>query len=431
MKLNSYASVIEIILSWFVFLFFIIALLYRDSNIWDSAVYQLEYFDILISDWLINYAGGFVRRGIMGQFLLCLEQVYLFDLRLLIIFIVTLSSVILVFLLCRLFLKQGWPFLLIPTGLLLGYTAFNLFGRRDLLSLLITFFIFYTYKKVRTGKERKYLILFYIVGIIQILLHEASFFYTFPILMLDTWMMTQQHNTFEKSLCSCLLLFSPILAVMMLVSFFHGNQEIADSIWASWKDVFAAFPDGTDNKVVGSGIQYLISDLLHAAKYHLSVAYKGGLNPEYWRALLVLFNYISVYYLITRINTVNMGINRHKGMNHILMSNIFVTQYISMTPMFTILSCDWGRTIPYLVITTLFFYSLFCDLNVECPSYFNKFSLKAQRVIDSNRLFRSPFFYLLIVLITPIPSFDAPDFTDRGHNTFQYLFVYIVSSILS
>ena len=35
-----------------------------------------SYSDMLISEWLINYAGGFVRRGLSGQMLLSLYNIY-------------------------------------------------------------------------------------------------------------------------------------------------------------------------------------------------------------------------------------------------------------------------------------------------------------------------------------------------------------------
>ena len=29
----------------------------------------IQYYDIVISDWMINYQGGFVRRGLVGELL--------------------------------------------------------------------------------------------------------------------------------------------------------------------------------------------------------------------------------------------------------------------------------------------------------------------------------------------------------------------------
>jgi len=412
----------EICFSWLVFISFAIALLYRKTNVWDNYS-DLRYYDILVSDWLINYEGGFVRRGLIGQFMWELEHIFSFDVRLFIGAIIIISSITLVTILLRMFKKEGWPILLLPTGCCLGYTIFNYFGRRDLLSIILSIVIFYLYKNTRSRLEWKYMLLFYLISIIQILIHEASFFYTFFFLIIVEFMGKSQYYQLKDNIALCVLRFSPILITFLLVSLYHGNQEVANNIWASWKDIFDVHPDGTSNETVGSGMQYLVSDLLSAAKYHLSVAYKGGLYPEYWRALLCLFNFISVYYMTTRINTVNMLIFRPLKMEHVIMSDIVLMQFIFMLPMFTILSCDWGRTFPYLFITSISLYVLFHDSNIIFPHFIHKISINIQEKISSICLLRSPFFYLFIVFITPIPSFDAPDFSERVHNNFQYLFM--------
>ena len=105
-----------------------------------------DYGSWEISDWLINYEGGFVRRGILGQLLLELEKLHLFDVRVAIMAISAVFSILILYILLRIFRKEGWSLLIIPTGLCLGYTFLNLWGRRDLLSLTMTFFIFLSYR---------------------------------------------------------------------------------------------------------------------------------------------------------------------------------------------------------------------------------------------------------------------------------------------
>ena len=46
-----------------------------------SFVYVPDYESYQISDWMINYEGGFVRRGLMGQLLLYANSVHNFDVR--------------------------------------------------------------------------------------------------------------------------------------------------------------------------------------------------------------------------------------------------------------------------------------------------------------------------------------------------------------
>ena len=144
-----------------------------------------DYLSYEVSDWLINYEGGFVRRGLIGQMLLELEKLHLYDVRLAIALMIAVCSVAILWILIRIFKREGWSLLIIPIGLCLGYTFFNIWGRRDLLTLTMTFLIFLSYRKAISG-SRQWLpwCAFHMLSVLQILIHEAAFFYTFPIMML-------------------------------------------------------------------------------------------------------------------------------------------------------------------------------------------------------------------------------------------------------
>jgi hypothetical protein len=87
---------------------------------------------------------------------------------------------------------------------------------------------------------------------------------------------------------------------------------------------------------------------------------------------------------------------------------VAIVQFISLIPMFTVLSCDWGRTLPYWIISSLFFYHVFHHEAVPFPSVLTRISRAVQGVIDSNKVLRSPYTYLLLVLLTPVPNYYAP-----------------------
>ena len=78
---------------------------------------HLSYQSWEISDWLINYESGFVRRGLMGELLWLAEQVHPFDVRFAIAAICAVSSLVVLGILIRIFKKEGWAVLVLPTGL--------------------------------------------------------------------------------------------------------------------------------------------------------------------------------------------------------------------------------------------------------------------------------------------------------------------------
>ena len=175
----------EQLFSWLVFLLFFLATCLNSLiPVFRGDFLRINYRFWEVSEWLINYQGGFVRRGICGQLLWQLEQWFPFDVRIALVGICLISSSLMLWLIFRLFKKEGWALLIVPTGFCLGFTLFNLFGRRDFISLLLTFAIFMIFRNLATH-PRKWggWVAFYIVSALQLLIHEASFFYTFPILM--------------------------------------------------------------------------------------------------------------------------------------------------------------------------------------------------------------------------------------------------------
>lgn len=415
---NTAANRWEIMLSWLVTLLFGGAV-----GVGCLKNFRPSGFDFLsyeVSDWLINYEGGFVRRGLIGQVLLELEKLHLHDVRLTIAFIIAVCSIAILWILVRIFRREGWSLLLIPTGLCLGYTFLNSWGRRDMLSLALTFLIFLNYRKAvsRPGGWLQWGT-FHVLSVIQILVHEASFFYTFPIVMLHAFhRLRVRHFSVATSAVRCLLQFLPVLVTMCIACLFKGDQQIAQTIWASWGRMFGAFqPDAASQ--MGLSVEALGWDAGETFGNHFYTSYLGCFHPTYWGIPLTLFNLLATYYLLTRLNSVRSGIYPQRAMNHVMMSDIALVQFAALLPMYTVLSCDWGRTLPYLVISSVFFYHLFKQDEPLFSSRLSRVSDRLQGAITGNRLLSMPVIYILLVLLTPIPRYHVPF---DSLNTFQQKF---------
>lgn len=398
--------------SWFVFLFFFTAFCVNISgDFMNLSNPQIGYHNWEISEWLINYEGGFVRRGLLGQILFAFEQVRLYDVRVVIRLVYALSSVAILFALLRVFKKEGWSPILLFTGLCVGYTLFNPWGRKDFVILLLAFAIFLCYRSAVTRPDKRMASwgLLYVLSTLQLLIHEASFFFTFPILMLCSYFYSRADNlSRSRSAVQSLVHFLPVLVVMALVSLFKGDKDVADAIWASWHKVFAAYPAPDGPSPVGASVQALGWDSIRTFGRHLYYGYYGSVTPSFRGVFLAVFVMISTYYLLTRIDCVDMFKSRTKDLNHNLLSNIALIQFVSLIPMFTVLSCDWGRTLPYWVISSIFFYYVFKREVIPFPSVITRTSQTIQCFISGNKLLRSPCFYLLLVLLTPVPNYFAP-----------------------
>ena len=417
----------ELLFSWFVFLLFFLATCLNSlSAIVRRDFLNMNYASWEISEWLINYEGGFVRRGIMGQMLWALEQWFPFDVRVALMGVCIIASALMLWGILRLFRKEGWALLIIPTGFCLGYTLFSLWGRRDYISLMLTFSIFLIFKQV-ISHPRSWTrwAAFYALSAFQLLMHEAAFFYTFPILMLYSYCQGRDSRlSASRSALRCLVQFLPILIVMAAACLFKGGEDVAQSIWGSWLPIIGNYQDDTSK--MGFAMVALTWDVKATFVGHFTSAFIGDVSPAAWRAPLALLNLLAVYYLTTRLNAVNMGIYKPKPMNHVLMSNVVLVQLIALLPMFTVLSCDWGRTLPYCAISSMFFYHLFKDEPVRFMPSLTAASSKIQTFISGNRTLRSPYTYILLVMLAPVPTYKAP----LDHiNTFQQKFFYLFTDL--
>jgi len=414
--------------SWLVFLlFFLASSLNGLLPVFRGDFHYINYKFWVVSEWLINYQGGFVRRGLSGQVLWLFEQWTTFDVRVVLTCICLISSAAMLWVIWRMFKKEGWALLIIPTGFCLGYTLFSLFGRRDYISLLLTLSIFVTFRHVilHPGKWLGW-VLFHGLSALQLLMHEAAFFYTFPILMLYSYCRSRNDSLpVLKSAGRVLLQFLPALAVMTAVCLFKGNERVAHAIWDSWMPIISTYQSDLQ---LGYGLVALTWDPWVAFEGHFTTAFVGDVSPAAWRIVLVLFNFMAAYYLTTRLNCVHMGPHQSRPMNHVLMSDVMLVQFVALLPMFTILSCDWGRTLPYWAISSMFFYHTFKHERVHFLPALSRLSSRLQGGITGSRVLSSPLTYTLIVLLAPVPTFKAP--LDQI-NTFQQKFLLIIQDIFN
>lgn len=215
---------------------------------------------------------------------------------------------------------------------------------------------------------------------------------------------------------------------MTIVCFFKGDKKTAEIIWNSWNNIFTYFPYQGDTTIIGAGVDALSWGPQETFINHMKAGYLGVNSPSFLRIPIVLFNLFAAYLLVSRINTVDMGIFKKKQMDHVLMSNILLIQIVAMIPMFTVLSCDWGRTIPYWLLTSLFFYHIFKEEKIEFMNYLTKVSQKIQNHISYNSFLRNKYTYVLLVLLSPIPGACAPF---DSANTFQQGFIETLQSLLN
>tara|TARA_B110000208_G_C11748146_1_gene422500 strand:+ start:403 stop:1683 length:1281 start_codon:yes stop_codon:yes gene_type:complete len=176
--------------------------------------------DSSLSDWLINYSGGFVRRGLVGQ--IVLEFAYFFSIKLrdaIVIFqiISFVTYYLLVFFLLRKTITNRLLILSVfsPIFILFPIAEIEAFGRKEIFILLIV--ILYFFSNIRDIKTQ--LIFKFFIFPISILIWEPAIIFYPYLLLID--LVVFKINKLNKNL---IWLFLSYLVVFLVTIFVYLNS---------------------------------------------------------------------------------------------------------------------------------------------------------------------------------------------------------------
>jgi hypothetical protein len=309
---------------------------------WSFSSYQ-------ISEFLINYEGGFVRRGLLGELLFWFAEYSGIDvvLTIKVISVVCCVSVCLFFV--REFLKRGYSLYIIPLCFFCGGIILSMsWIRKDFLMFCCFISILLIYRKGSIPLLLK-IILINLISVFMILTHEVFGFFTFPVVFfLLFYVFRKSMAVFTSGLIAFISLL-PCLLAFLLVLHAHGSPEIAQAIWNSWsKFSVNELPSLSADNAIGA----LGWSSGNTFSYHFSINF---LKEEYyllsiWYWVLVCF---SVYYISTNVlsvfkkNPEVYTVNDRK-----ILTAILLFQFLCLLPLFTVLSIDYLRIFSYLTVSS-------------------------------------------------------------------------------
>ena len=202
-----------------------------------SVIYNLiinrNYYNVwTIGEWLINYQGGFVRRGLFGSIIYKISYALNISPISLVHFFTVLFFFLFLYLLkdCRKYFST--LFLLSPI-VSLAPLLNNYLVRKDISGIVA-----YALCTNLIIKEKNItnFIFINLISSISILNHESYFFYSMPSLFLLNFFSSKKinsNNNFLK-ICNTIFYLIPTLIVSILVFYFNGSYEIAFKINQSW-----------------------------------------------------------------------------------------------------------------------------------------------------------------------------------------------------
>jgi hypothetical protein len=219
----------------FFYLMFLLELAYL---FYIQLVATYGYDSFLISEFLINYQGGFVRRGLLGELLFFIAKHTAVDIEWTIKIACAVCYLLLCWFFLRSFKKKNYTCYLLPLCFFLGGLILcGCWLRKDCLMLCVFILILKTlYTQKITSNILK--ILLVNTGIIFVLLiHEVFLFFSLPVLfLLVLSRFRNKYKSFGYSFAALL----PSICIALLVVFAHGDKQTAQTIWMSWCEILGS-----------------------------------------------------------------------------------------------------------------------------------------------------------------------------------------------
>lgn len=307
-----------------------------------------EYSAWQYSDWLINYQGGFVRRGLIGEILFTIYSLtsIRLDYLVLILLYLLFSISFLILIKSVKYIKNSYIDLLIflsPGFFIYPFMNSEVIGRKDILLVsIIGLFTFYFEKINRNLQFSLFIILIFLLS----LSHTGFIFYT-QYLVFFYLLFIYSQNIQIKKYEIIIILFS-IFALISLTFIFKGTNSEVLGICNSIKDFISENCGKSDqiSWLAKNTSDYFSSKFSYGLRYFLN-------NFFIYLVSLIWVNFFLCYKIYN-----SSFINSCEKFSNINPLFIFIILFLITSPVF-ILGIDWGRYI-YLSYSCTFFIYIFC-----------------------------------------------------------------------
>ena len=362
-----------------------------------SFVYIPDYETYEISDWMINYEGGFVRRGLIGQCLLWANHIHSFDIRYTIVFIEAFFYVLFLYLIFKIFNKYKWSLLGAMFPIVCSTTSLTVY-RRDFMMLCLCYLSYKLFFRYLKDNRINSLIISIMIMSVSITIYEPIFFVMVPVLVLQYW-------NKKKNIKNSLFIFLIPILCMVLSCIFRGTDNQVNDIWQSWLPYLSQYVD-IQNENIGFAIQFLGLTNQEVFSLHYECTFRD--NMPLWTIITLIIVFSLAYFLCTYVPSVYIeGKRLCEKIDKYEISKILLFQLFIQLPIFTFLSCDYGRTIPMSLYTSFFIFhmSKMNGYKVYVTNIIGNTSDKIINSLNSYTVFNNPWVYIFTILLFPFHTF--------------------------
>ncbi len=319
----------------------IVAFIFQISKFY---TFYEDYSDWQYADWLINYQGGFVRRGLIGEILFKIHIFLSINLDIIILFFIIFSYLILTFLLIKSlkFLDNSKIDTLIffsPGFFIYPIMNSEVIGRKEILLFISLGLIVFFEKKLKD----KYLILMIVLIILILSLSHSGLLFYSPYFIFLYFLINLNRNKKINSIKILVFIIS-LLVIFFLIYLNQGTKTQVLEICESIKNFVK------EDCINRGQFLWLYSPLSE----HMNINLKFKTNFKnyffiYFLSLIAVFLFFSLKLKFSRFNTNNRYLN---SINPFL---IFLLLFILTIPIY-ILGLDWGRYISMSYFSSYFLY---------------------------------------------------------------------------
>lgn len=292
-----------------------------------------------LTDFLIDYSGGFVRRGLPGSLVWWVSSLTGIQANHIVIFFGFFAFLLLfVWMLSR--LRGNFHPALLISCVALGIPAYqDGILRKDCLGLLVMIF---AATVISENRPRGALLLAVAASTAAVLSHETFFFYGVAGLIL-----LRAPDTGYSSLASIfrrLLFFGPAFAAFIASILWHGDEEVVRSIQHTWSHLWqesggAKVPVGEAFKALG----WTKAEGMHVGA---SVFLSGWYQTTAWCLVYGMSFMLVLLFVQDNQKTAEDICDRAR------MATILMVQLVLISPLF-ILGMDYGRWLFFWVVSSM------------------------------------------------------------------------------
>ena len=353
----------------FEILFTLLIILGIPLNLYKNRFYDNSW---TVGEWLISYAGGFVRRGLPGELIHFISTKYSLG-PIFIVWVFSIVSLVALILLLLNFCKNLFEkSFLLSQLIILAPLSENYFVRKDAFLVLLYGLSLLIMKALYHKSINKLIAVLSVnfISMVAIFSHESYGIWGLPSLLIifSIFEKKGKKNIFQSFLCATLFLLPAILS-FFLCWFFKGDINQSLMIHQSWQSLAEIIPS--------------VSGLYEKDPSGAIAAIGWGTSQVFTSSLISQFNLFIFWHpgmwLLTIFISIRLFIGKKKDLNQKLKRTIVCSQFVAFIPLF--LFVDIGRWIfMWLTSSALLFSFLYQTFGSKKLSYFLS-TLKGQQIL--------------------------------------------------